>query len=76
MFAGGSFEVANFKKQNPSLELGVFASPVAKAGDERLVARYYDGGYAVNAKSDKKDAALKFVRFLATPEYGTSSPTP
>ncbi|WP_230530947.1 extracellular solute-binding protein [Microvirga roseola] len=71
MFAGGSFEVANFKKQNPSLDLGVFASPVQKAGDERLVARFYDGGYAVNAKTDKKDAAIKFVRFLATPEYGT-----
>ena len=72
MFAGGSFEIANFKTQNPSLDLGVFASPVAKAGDERLIARYYDGGYAVNAKSEKKDAALKFVRFLATPEYGTA----
>ena len=32
MFAGGSFEVANFKAQNPTLDLGVFASPVAKAG--------------------------------------------
>lgn len=72
MFAGGSFEVANFKTQNPALDLGVFASPVGKPGDERLIARYYDGGYAVNAKSDKKDAALKFVRFLATPEYGTA----
>ena len=72
MFAGGSFEVANFKNQNPTLDLGVFASPVAKAGDERLVARYYDGGYAVNAKTDKRDAAIKFIRFLATPEYGTA----
>ena len=26
----------------------------------------------MNAKTEKKDAALKFVRFLATPEYGTS----
>jgi raffinose/stachyose/melibiose transport system substrate-binding protein len=72
MFAGGSYEVANFKGQNPSLDLGVFPSPVAKAGDQALIATYYDGGYAVNAKSEKKDAALKFVRFLATPEYGTS----
>jgi raffinose/stachyose/melibiose transport system substrate-binding protein len=72
MFAGGSFEVANFKTQNPTLDLGVFPSPVAKAGDQHLIARYYDGGYAVNAKSEKKDAALKFVRFLATPEYGTT----
>ena len=72
MFAGGSFEIANFKAQNPTLDVGVFASPVTKSGDERLIASYYDGGYAVNAKSDKKDAALKFVRFLATPEYGTA----
>ncbi|HLM41952.1 MAG TPA: extracellular solute-binding protein [Microvirga sp.] len=72
MFAGGSYEVANFKNQNPSLDLGVFPAPVMKAGDQALVATYYDGGYAVNAKTDKKDAALKFVRYLATPEYGTA----
>jgi raffinose/stachyose/melibiose transport system substrate-binding protein len=72
MFAGGSFELANFKKQNPDLKLGVFASPVAKAGDERLVAEFFDGGYAVNAKTDKQDAALKFVSYLATPEFGTA----
>lgn len=72
MFAGGSFELANFKSQNPNLKLGVFASPVAKAGDERLVAQFFDGGYAVNAKSEKKDAALKFVGYLATPEFGTA----
>ena len=67
--------VANFKNQNPTLDLGVFPAPVLKAGDQALIATYYDGGYAVNAKTEKKDAALKFVRFLATPEYGTPSPT-
>jgi raffinose/stachyose/melibiose transport system substrate-binding protein len=72
MFAGGSYEVANFKNQNPTLDLGVFPAPILKAGDQALIATYYDGGYAVNAKSEKKDAALKFVRFLATPEYGTA----
>lgn len=72
MFAGGSFELANFLRQNPKLKLGIFASPVAKAGDERLVALYYDGGYAINAASKKKDAALKFLRFLGTPEFGTA----
>lgn len=72
MFAGGSFEVANFLRQNPKLKLGLFASPVAKAGDPRLVALYYDGGYAINAASKNKDAALKFLRFLGTPEFGTA----
>lgn len=71
MFAGGSFEIANFLRQNPKLKLGLFASPVAKAGDPRLVALYYDGGYAINAASKNQDAALKFLRFLGTPEFGT-----
>jgi raffinose/stachyose/melibiose transport system substrate-binding protein len=71
MFAGGSFEIANFLRQNPKLQLGLFPSPVAKAGDPRLVALYYDGGYAINAASKKREAALKFLRFVGTPEFGT-----
>lgn len=69
MFAGGSFEIANFRAQNPDLELGVFAPPPATAGDERLVATYYDGGYAVNAASPHQEAALAFVRYLGSKEY-------
>jgi raffinose/stachyose/melibiose transport system substrate-binding protein len=72
MFAGGSFEIANFLRQNPKLKLGLFASPAAKAGDPRLVALYYDGGYAINAASKNREAALKFLRYLGTPEFGTA----
>jgi raffinose/stachyose/melibiose transport system substrate-binding protein len=71
MFAGGSYEVAAFQKQNPRLKLGVFASPPTKAGEPPLVAVFYDGGYAVNARTEKKEAALKLVRWLGTPEFGT-----
>jgi raffinose/stachyose/melibiose transport system substrate-binding protein len=72
MFAGGSYELANFRHQNPALKLDVFASPPARAGDERLGSLYYDGGYAVNAKSPNRGAALAFLRSLGTPEYGTA----
>jgi raffinose/stachyose/melibiose transport system substrate-binding protein len=72
MFAGGSFELANFGKQNPRLKMEVFAAPGAAKSDEKLVGLFYDGGYAVNAKSEKKEAALKFIRYLATPEFGTA----
>ncbi len=70
MFAGGSFEIANFRRQNPNLQMDFIAPPAAKAGDARLVGLFYDGGYAVNAKSDKKEAALKLLRHLATKEFG------
>jgi raffinose/stachyose/melibiose transport system substrate-binding protein len=70
MFAGGSYEIANFRRQNPNLKMEFHAPPAAKAGAPRLVSLYFDGGYAINAKSDKKDAALKLVRYMATKEFG------
>lgn len=70
MFVGGSYEIANFKKQNPGMKMGIFAMPGLKAGDEKLVAQYFDGGYAINAKTTKKEAALKFLNFLASQEFG------
>ncbi|MCC2612961.1 extracellular solute-binding protein [Neorhizobium petrolearium] len=70
MFVGGSYELSNLKKQNPDIKLGIFATPGLKAEDEKLVAQYFDGGYAVNAKTANKEAALKFVNFLASQEFG------
>jgi raffinose/stachyose/melibiose transport system substrate-binding protein len=70
MFAGGSFELANFKKQNPELELGVVPAPVLKAGDEALVGLYNDGGYAGNAKTKSPDAVYKFLSYLASKDFG------
>jgi raffinose/stachyose/melibiose transport system substrate-binding protein len=70
MFAGGSFEVANFLSQNADLNLGVFASPVQEAGDERLVAWFFDGGYAGNARTEHPELVQKFLAHLATPEFG------
>jgi raffinose/stachyose/melibiose transport system substrate-binding protein len=70
MFAGGSYEIANFRRQNPNLKMEFHAPPAAKAGDPQLVTIYFDGGYAVNAKSEKKDAALRLVRYMASKEYG------
>jgi raffinose/stachyose/melibiose transport system substrate-binding protein len=70
MFAGGSFELANFKTQNPDIQLGVFAPPVAKEGDEHLVGLYFDGGYAGNAKTKNPEAVQKFLSFLASKDFG------
>jgi raffinose/stachyose/melibiose transport system substrate-binding protein len=75
MFAGGSYEIANFRKQNPKLVLDFIAPPAPKAGEPRPVAKYYDGGYAVNAKSANQADALTLVRWMGTPEYGTKFST-
>lgn len=70
MFAGGSFELANFKKQNADLDMGVLPAPVLKAGDEALVGLYNDGGYAGNAKTKSPDAVYKFLAYLTSKDFG------
>jgi raffinose/stachyose/melibiose transport system substrate-binding protein len=71
MFAGGSFEIANFRKQNPKINMAFIAPPAATAGGPRPASKFYDGGYAVNAKSANQADALKLVRYMGTPAYGT-----
>ena len=70
MFAGGSFEISNFRKQNPKINMDFIAPPAPKDGAPRYVAKFFDGGYAVNAKSPNQTDALKLVRYMGTKEYG------
>lgn len=70
MFVGGSYELANFRSQNPSIELGMFASPGETAEDDKLVGLYFDGGYAANATGANKEAAITFLNYLASLEFG------
>jgi raffinose/stachyose/melibiose transport system substrate-binding protein len=70
MFAGGSFEIANFRKQNPKLDMSFIAPPAPAAGAPRLVSKFFDGGYAVNAKSTNQADAIKLVRWMGTKQFG------
>jgi raffinose/stachyose/melibiose transport system substrate-binding protein len=70
MFAGGSFEIANFRKQNPKLDLDFIAPPAPKPGEPRYVSKFFDGGYAVNAKTADRPDAIKLVRWMGTKAYG------
>lgn len=69
MFAGGSFEIANFSKQNPDLKFGVFPAPGLKAEDEKLVGLYFDSGFGANASTKEPEAALKFLNYAASKEF-------
>jgi raffinose/stachyose/melibiose transport system substrate-binding protein len=72
MFPGGSFEQSFFETQNPDLDLGVFSIPAAPGAvsDETLTVGYADGSFAINAASDKQEAALDLVSWIATAEFG------
>jgi raffinose/stachyose/melibiose transport system substrate-binding protein len=70
MLADGSFDIADFKTQNPQLNMDFIAPPAPKAGDPGYVTKFYDGGYAVNAASPQKAAALTLVNYMGTPAFG------
>jgi raffinose/stachyose/melibiose transport system substrate-binding protein len=36
----------------------------------RLVSLFVDGGYGINAKTENKADAIKFIRYTATPRFG------
>lgn len=71
-FIGGSFEAGYFSAQNPKLEYDVFAAPVAKKGDPHYVSVYADGNFSMNAAGKNKEAAAKFLRFLASKDTGNA----
>ena len=69
-FIGGSWEAGYFKSQNPDLDYWVFPGPVANKGDKRYVSTFADGSYGVSSATKHVDAAVKFINFTATAEYG------
>ncbi|WDR02914.1 hypothetical protein PSQ19_01415 [Devosia algicola] len=62
--------MATFKTLNPDLDLGVFAAPGMSADDAKLVGVFFDGGYAANANGEHKEAAVKFLNYVASKEFG------
>jgi raffinose/stachyose/melibiose transport system substrate-binding protein len=70
MFVGGSFEISNFRKQNPKIDMDFIAPPSPTAGAPHYVTKFFDGGYAVNAKSPHRADAIRLVRYMATKAYG------
>jgi len=70
MLAGGSFDIATYRAENPQISMDFVAPPTPKAGDPGTVTKFYDGGYAVNAASPNKEAALKLVNWMGTKQFG------
>lgn len=70
MMAAGSYELGNMASLNPLLRIGSFAIPADDATTPSAISFYVDGSYGINANSPHQEAALRFVEFLASQEYG------
>ena len=70
MFAAGSYELGNMAQLNPDLRIGSFAVPADDAATPTAISFYVDGSYGINANSPHQEAALRFIQFLASQEFG------
>lgn len=71
-FIGGSYEASAFLALNPELNLDVFAVPNID-GEPAYVATFLDMNFSMSATTKKEEAALKFLEFLATKEFGQAA---
>jgi len=70
MIIDGIWAVNTYYLQtDPNIQLGSFLAPPAEEGDPVRLYPYVDGGYAVNAQSKVKEAALRVVAYTATDEF-------
>ena len=71
-FIGGTYEYANFLNLNPDINLGVFAVPNID-GEPGYVATYSDMNFSMNSSTKNEDASIKFLKFLASKEFGQAA---
>lgn len=66
----GTWNIDTVKDLNPKAEFDIMPAPPLAAGGPVFVPTFADGNYSINAKTTKRDAALKFLNYLASKEYG------
>ena len=67
MITSGPWNVTPLKEVAPDLEFGIAPIPAADGGDPYL-AGAASPGYAINAQSDKIEAAKTFIEYLVSAE--------
>jgi len=64
MVVGPRYFTGNFRR-SPDFKVGVVKLPLAPGGSNRLIGRTI----AVNARSPRREAALRFMQYVAGPDY-------
>lgn len=72
VYPAGSWEISIFNNQiGDAFELGAFAPPVQKKGNQGYINNHPDMGMALNAKSEHPEEAKIFLKWLTTSEFST-----
>jgi raffinose/stachyose/melibiose transport system substrate-binding protein len=70
MYIGGAWEIGGFKRENPSIEFDIFPGPPEAAGETAYISGFCDGSYGMNKDTAHPAAAVEFLKFIASPEFG------
>lgn len=69
-FMSGTWNIETIKALNARIAFDFVAAPPVRPGAPTWMSTFADGNYAVNAHSKHREAALRFVRYLASKEFG------
>jgi raffinose/stachyose/melibiose transport system substrate-binding protein len=69
MWMGGSWDIPFFEGEATDFEWGVFGIPAPAGQDQRFVTFHLDAGMGLNAASQHKEEAKKFLEWMATEEF-------
>ncbi|MGH2531650.1 MAG: ABC transporter substrate-binding protein [Thermomicrobiales bacterium] len=72
MIIYGGWAARTYTEQTPDLEFDFFIAPPDEAGGQQYSYVFADGGYAINAASERQEASLELVKYSATVAYGQS----
>lgn len=70
MTFAGMWDVKSFDQISPDIEWGMFLVPPVSADQKPYAYAYMDGAYALNAKAENKEAALKVLEFTTSQKFG------
>lgn len=70
MYINGDYRLETFEKNAPDMDIDVIPGFKAPGSDDPLVMSWVDGSYGVVKASENQEAALKFMEFMATTEFG------
>ncbi|WP_052400733.1 ABC transporter substrate-binding protein [Oceanobacillus jeddahense] len=70
MYVNGDFQLEVLENSNPDLSIGVIPGFKEEGSDEALVMNWVDGSYGVVKGTEHEEEALRFMEFMASPEFG------
>jgi len=68
IYPSGSWEISGFNR-DAEFELGAFRPPVQNAGDKCYISDHVDIALGLNSASPNKEAAMKFLQWVASKEF-------